>query len=319
MPVAVQAETLPTLDLRRFDAGGAERPRFLNKLLMAARNVGFFYLVGHGIENSLIRDVLSVSRRFFALPEKDKLAIEMVNSPHFRGYNRAGYEYTRGKRTGASRSTSGRKGRRCPSIPAAPPWKRLQGPNQWPSALPGVQAGSARLPGARRPRSRSGCCEAFAAALEQPEDVFAPIYSPAPNQLIKIIRYPGRLAGESDQGVGAHKDSGFVAVLLQDQVAGLQVEGEDGWIDAPPVPGSFVINVGEILRNGVERLSARQRPSRRLAAAGEDRLSVAFFLGARLDCDSAAARRCRRTWPPRRAASRRTLTIRSFAKSAAII
>ena len=84
MPVAVQAETLPTLDLRRFDAGGAERPRFLNKLLMAARNVGFFYLVGHGIENSLIRDVLSVSRRFFALPEKDKLAIEMVNSPHFR-------------------------------------------------------------------------------------------------------------------------------------------------------------------------------------------------------------------------------------------
>ena len=59
--------------------------------------MGFFYLVGHGIEDGLIQDALKVSRRFFALPEKDKLAIEMVNSPHFRGYNRAGFEHTRGK------------------------------------------------------------------------------------------------------------------------------------------------------------------------------------------------------------------------------
>lgn len=61
-----------------------------------ARNFGFFYLVGHGIEDRLIRDVLSLSRRFFSLPEADKLAIEMLNSPHFRGYNRAGFEHTRG-------------------------------------------------------------------------------------------------------------------------------------------------------------------------------------------------------------------------------
>ena len=89
---------------------------------------------------------------------------------------------------------------------------------------------------------------AFAAALEQPEDIFAPIYTPAPNPLIKIIRYPGRAASESDQGVGAHKDSGFVTLLLQEKQAGLQVQADDGgWIDAPPVPGTFVVNIGEIL------------------------------------------------------------------------
>ena len=176
MPVAVQAETLPTLDLRRFDAGGAERPRFLNKLLMAARNVGFFYLVGHGIENSLIRDVLSVSRRFFALPEKDKLAIEMVNSPHFRGYNRAGY----GKPDWREQVDIGPERPALPFDPAVPPWARLQGPNQWPAAFPEFKpillayqkettALALRL------------LRAFAAALEQPEDVFAPIYTPAPN------------------------------------------------------------------------------------------------------------------------------------------
>jgi isopenicillin N synthase-like dioxygenase len=115
MPVAVEAETLPTLDLRRFEGHGSERSRFLEDLRKAARSVGFFYLVGHGIEDGLIQDVLKVSRLFFALPEKDKLAIEMVNSPHFRGYNRAGFEHTRGKPDWREQSTSGRKGRRCPS------------------------------------------------------------------------------------------------------------------------------------------------------------------------------------------------------------
>ena len=143
MPVAVQAETLPTLDLRRFDAGGAERPRFLNKLLMAARNVGFFYLVGHGIENSLIRDVLSVSRRFFALPEKDKLAIEMVNSPHFRGYNRAGLP-RQARLARAGRHRAGKAG--AALRPGGAAMGALAGPEPMAGGLSGVQADPPRLP-----------------------------------------------------------------------------------------------------------------------------------------------------------------------------
>ena len=89
MPAAVVAESLPTLDLLRFNSAASERSRFLEDLRKAARSVGFFYLVGHGIQDGLIQDVLKLSRRFFALPDQDKLAIEMVNSAHFRGYNRA--------------------------------------------------------------------------------------------------------------------------------------------------------------------------------------------------------------------------------------
>ena len=135
MPVAVEAETLPTLDLRRFNGDASERSHFLEELRKAARNVGFFYLVGHGIGDGLIQDVLKVSRRFFALSEQDKLDIEMVNSPHFRGYNRAGFEHTRGKPDWREQVDIG------PERPAllfdreAPPWDRLQGPNQWPAAL----------------------------------------------------------------------------------------------------------------------------------------------------------------------------------------
>jgi isopenicillin N synthase-like dioxygenase len=143
----------------------------------------------------------------------------------------------------------------------------------------------------------------FAAALDQPEQVFEPIYTPSPNQLLKIIRYPGRDRQESDQGVGAHKDSGFVTILLQDKVAGLQVETDAGWIDAPPLPGSFVVNIGEILElasNGVLRANVHRVVS---PPADTDRLSVAFFLGARLDATVPVL-----TLPPELAAKSRGVT-----------
>jgi len=272
--------TLPVLDISRLDAGPEQRAAFLNELRHAARALGFFYLDGHGIAKDLIRSVLTLSRRFFALPERDKLAIEMVNSPHFRGYNRAGFERTRGKPDWREQVDIGIEREALAFDPNAPAWRRLQGPNQWPVALPELRPALLRYQsevtalGVRVLR-------AFALALGQKEHVFEPIYSPEPNSLLKIIRYPGR-ADDDRQGVGAHKDSGFVTVLLQDK-QGLQVEGENGWIDAPPVPGTFVVNVGEILElasNGYVRANVHRVVS---PPEDSDRLSVAFFLGARLD------------------------------------
>src|SRR6185369_14656600 len=88
---------VPVLDLSRFDHGGAARRTFLADLRSAARDVGFFYLTGHGIPTEEIEGVFSAAGRFFALPDADKLAIEMVNSPHFRGYTRVAGERTRGQ------------------------------------------------------------------------------------------------------------------------------------------------------------------------------------------------------------------------------
>jgi isopenicillin N synthase-like dioxygenase len=282
MPVAVEAKTLPTLDLRRFNGHASERSRFLEDLRPAARNVGFFYLVGHGIGDGLIQDVLKVSRRFFSLPEKDKLAIEMVNSPHFRGYNRAGFEHTRGKPDWREQVDIGPERPALPLDREAPPWMRLH-PNQWPAASPEFKSTVLAYQDETTALAIR-VLRAFAAALEQPEDIFAPIYTPAPNPLIKIIRYPGRASDESDQGVGAHKDSGFVTLLLQEKQAGLQVQTDEGdWIDAPPVPGSFVVNIGEILEmasNGYLRANVHRVVS---PPQGADRLSVALFLGARHD------------------------------------
>ena len=279
MPTRQLPQTLPVLDLRRLDA---DRAAFLRDLRRAARETGFFYLAGHGVDAGLIEETLAFSRAFFALPERDKLAVEMVNSPHFRGYNRAGYEHTRGKPDWREQLDIGSEREPLELTPDSPPWARLQGPNQWPAALPDLKPVLLRYQ-AEVTALAIRVLGAFAAALNQPEDAFAPIYTPEPNTLIKLIRYPGRGQDESDQGVGAHKDSGFVTILLQDKVAGLQVEGGDGWIDAPPAPGTFVVNIGEILElasNGYLRANVHRVIS---PPPGTERLSVAFFLGASLD------------------------------------
>jgi isopenicillin N synthase-like dioxygenase len=282
MGVLRPIKELPTLDLRRLDQGAGERAAFLAALREAARELGFFYLVGHSIAPELIDSTLRLSRRFFELPEAEKLSIEMIKSPHFRGYNRAGLEHTRGLPDWREQIDIGAELKPWPLDPGLPPWTRLQGPNQWPGALPELQPVLLRYQ-AEVTALGIRITRALALALGQGENVFEPIYTPAPNQLLKIIRYPGRAPGEGDQGVGAHKDSGFVTVLLQDTAAGLQVEGPNGWIDAAPKPGTFVINIGELLEmasNGYLRANVHRVVS---PPAGSDRLSVAFFLGARLD------------------------------------
>jgi isopenicillin N synthase-like dioxygenase len=271
---------LPTLDLRRFS--GSDRAIFLAELRRTAREIGFFYVTGHGVPQDVPEAVLDASRRFFALPEAEKLKVEMVRSPHFRGYNRPGWELTRGRPDWREQFDLAAERPALPRNGGLPAWSRLQGPNQWPATVPGFRAAMLRWQDEATALSIR-LIQAFAAALEQPEDVFAAIYNDLPNQRIKIIRYPGRDAREDDQGVGAHKDSGFVTVLLQDTARGLEVETPDGWMAAPPKPGTFVINIGELLEmasNGYLKATTHRVVS---PPVGQERLSVAFFLGAKLD------------------------------------
>lgn len=275
--------SLPLLDLRRLDGDAQARESFLRELRTAAREVGFFYLRGHGVPAELEAAVIEVSRRFFTLPDADKLSVAMINSPHFRGYNRAGAELTRGRADWREQFDIHAERAPWPPTDGAPGWTRLQGPNQWPAALPELRPVLLQWQ-AELTRVATRLVSAFAEALEQPADALAQIYEGTPNQTMKIIRYPGRAPGDSDQGVGAHKDSGLLTLLIQDNRGGLQVQAEDGrWIDAVPVPGAFVVNIGELLElasNGYLKATVHRVVS---PPPDTDRLSVAFFLGARLD------------------------------------
>src|SRR3984957_15593309 len=182
---------IPLLDLSRLDAGEARRAAFLAELRAAARDVGFFYLAGHGVEPALLSDLVAFSRRFFALPTAEKLAVEMVNSPHFRGYNRVAWELTRGAPDWREQIDIGAERAVLPREPGRPAWTRLQGPNQWPAALPELRPIVLRWQRAAI-EVLTHLLRAFAWALGQSENALEPLYGNEPHHLTKLIRYPGR-------------------------------------------------------------------------------------------------------------------------------
>ncbi len=167
-------QSLPVLDLRRFAPGHPGRADFLADVRHAAREFGFFYLIGHGIPQQRIDGVLAAARGFFALPEADKLSIQMIRSGQFRGYNRAGAEHTRGQQDWREQVDFGADKPRLEVPPGDPVWKRLQGPNQYPAALPDlkpvIETWIADVTSVGLQVLR-----AFAVALGQAEDVFEPI------------------------------------------------------------------------------------------------------------------------------------------------
>ncbi|HEY0210872.1 isopenicillin N synthase family oxygenase [Acerihabitans sp.] len=277
------ATSLPLLDLSLLEGGPAERIAFLSELRLAARDIGFFYLTGHGVDAPLLDRVQRLSREFFALSDAQKQAVAMVNSPHFRGYNRAAAELTRGLPDWREQFDIGAERAPLRLTAQTPAWARLQGPNQWPAELPGLKPALLSLQAEMTAMSLR-LLRAFAEALSLPADAFDTLYGDKPNEHIKLIRYPARNQTGSSQGVGAHKDSGFLSFLLQDRQKGLQVEVEQHhWVDAAPVAGTFVVNIGELLElatNGYLRATVHRVVS---PPAGSDRLSIAFFLGARLD------------------------------------
>jgi isopenicillin N synthase-like dioxygenase len=275
--------SLPVLDLSALYTSPQDRHAFLNTLRDTIHGHGFFYLRGHGVDPGLCEEVIFLTKRFFALPLAEKLKIEMVRSPHFRGYNRAGLERTRGEpdwREQLDINTESSPFEMGSDVPA---WRRLQGPNQWPEALPDLRPVLLAYQ-AEVTRVGIALLEAIALAIDQPENVFADIYEPQPSQLMKIIRYPGRDVAQTDQGVGAHRDGGFVTILLQDTQPGLRVRNEDdSWTEAPPMPGTFVVNTGELLELATNGFVHAKVHDVVAPEAGVERFSVAFFLGSRPD------------------------------------
>ena len=272
---------LPILDLSLLDQGDAAAARFRDELRAATHDVGFFYLTGTGVSPELEERLLAASRDFFALPEADKLAIENVTSPHFRGYTRVGGERTQGRVDWREQIDIGPE-REAVTDPAAPDFARLIGPNLWPAAQPElrevIDEWHEHLTGIARKLLR-----AWAVALGAPETYFDEHFG-EPSTLIKIVRYPGTDAPEPQQGVGAHKDSGVLTLLwIEPGKGGLQVERDGSWVDAPPVPGAFVVNIGELLEYATQGYLKATNHRVISPTFPDERISIPFFFNPALD------------------------------------
>jgi isopenicillin N synthase-like dioxygenase len=258
------------------------RPR----LREVAHDVGFFYLTGHGVPDELTDRLLAASRALFALPQEAKDAVAMTNSPHFRGYTRLGGELTGGAVDWREQIDIGPE--REPLVDVDEDYLRLQGPNQWPAGLPELPAVIAEWDAALAEVGRS-LLRHWAASLGSPEDVFEAAFARTPATLIKVVRYPA-LADSSprargadvSQGVGAHRDAGVLTLLLAEPgTTGLQVKGPDGWIDVEPVPGAFIVNIGEMLE--IASGGYLRATEHRVKISAAERISVPYFFNPRLD------------------------------------
>lgn len=267
--------TLPEVDL------SADSGQLRDRLRGAAHEVGFFYLTGHGVPETLTRRVLDAAHRLFALPQADKDTVAMIRSPHFRGYTRLGGEVTRGRVDWREQIDIGPE--RAPiGGPGKPDYLWLQGPNQWPPGVPELPDVVAQWDTALAAVAHT-LLRHWAASLGNPPDVFDTAFADAPATLIKIVHYPAE-AGSS-QGVGAHRDSGVLTLLLAEPGSqGLQVRTrrDGGWVDVPGCEGAFIVNIGELLECATSGYLRATEHRVNLQGAA-DRISVPYFFNPRLD------------------------------------
>jgi isopenicillin N synthase-like dioxygenase len=252
-------------------------------LLAACESGGMFYLCEHGIDPSLLNQVLEETRIFFDQDEASKQAIHIKNSSNHRGWGMLkNYRDWREQiHIGVEAEAAGGE------IHEADYW-RLWGPNQWPSEsykttmltyMSAVQKLSCDL------------LRSLAREMGRADDFFTARMAPDPYLLIKAIAYLPQpevsldnQASQAKTGVPAHCDWSWLTLLLQDDVGGLEAQDKNGdWHEVKPLKNSLVVNTGELLEiesGGTIRANPHRVINERI---DRRRFSVPMFINAALD------------------------------------
>jgi isopenicillin N synthase-like dioxygenase len=238
----------------------------------AARNAGFFYAQHHGLSQALQRGLESAAAEFFALPEVVKQRYYIGSSRNHRGYVPAGEEvfYAGSKDSKEAFDLSLDLPETDPDYLAG---NRLLGPNRWPDE---VSLFRERVYGYYEAVTRLGrrLLRGFLLALDLPEDHFDQVLHKPPSQL-RLIHYPFQPEALDAPGIGAHTDYECFTILHATS-PGLEVlNAKQQWVDAPPLPDAFVINIGdllEVLSNGRWMSTAH-----RVRKVHEERYSAPLF------------------------------------------
>lgn len=263
--------TVPLIDLSAWvGQRDTDYGSMAGRLDAVAREVGFFYLTGHGVSPALFDGLLLATQTFFAMPEAEKMKVYIGHSRNHRGYVPEGEEVFAG-------GTADKKEAFDVSIDLPPDdpdvvGNPLLGPNQWPS-IPGFATTVMAYYRAVFELGRI-LMSGFAVALGNEPQHFDTCITKPPSQL-RLIHYPFDPAAHDSVGIGAHTDYECFT-LLHATAPGLEIlNGKGQWIDAPPLPGAFIVNIGdmmEILSNGTYVAT-----SHRVRKAVAERFSFPLF------------------------------------------
>lgn len=283
---------IPTLDLSKLQSSPDDLAR---EFADTYGSVGFGAIINHGIPRELIEGVFEASRRFHALPRAQKRAIAL-NAQH-RGFIEIDSSTDRvsslAEVTKPNQSESFMAMREAgPDDPDVKAGLYLAGPNQWPEGLDGFREAVEAYDNALCDLGRR-LVRLAARSLGAPEETFDSAFQ-RPTTWLRLLFYPEQpnfIPGDL-YGSAPHCDFGALTILAQDDAGGLQVMKPDGgWIDVPPNPEAFVVNVGDMLSrwsNG--RL--KSTPHRVINRSGRARYSVPFFFDPNMATDIAPLACC---------------------------
>jgi isopenicillin N synthase-like dioxygenase len=241
---ATSFTSIPVVDVSALrSTGAAGLDEVAAEIGKAAREVGFFYIAGAGVGEDLFERLLRVTKQFFALPLEEKMRSYIGLSRCHRGYVPIGEEGLGDEKPDLKEAFD-----TALDLPADDPdylaGNPMLGPNVWPE-IPGFADAVTAYYHAVLDVGQL-LLRSFSVALGEDPDRFARHATKTPSQL-RLIHYPYNPDAEDRQGVGAHTDYECFT-LLKPTAAGLEVlNGAGDWINAPPIPGTLVVNIGDML------------------------------------------------------------------------
>lgn len=279
----MENNNVPIIDIQPLVKGMGEQQAVALQIGQACREYGFFYITQHGVDDALQQRLEEVSQQFFALDIDTKLKIRMaLGSKAWRGYFPVGDELTSGKPDLKEGIYFGSElGKSDPRVQAGTP---LHGQNLFPAHLPGFRETVLDYMEAMTHLGHT-LMKGIALSLGLEKSYFADRYMSDPLILFRIFHYPPSTSSpeeESYWGVGEHTDYGVLTILKQDDAGGLQIKSKSQWIEASPVPGAFVCNIGDML-DRMTRGLYRSTPHRVRNVSNRGRLSFPFFFDPNFD------------------------------------
>ncbi len=259
--------------------GGPALERLAERLEAPTRMLGVFQIVGHGIPRDELDSFATAMRTFFDLPPSVKASVRRTRENAWGYYDE---ELTKNRRDWKEVFDFG------PERTAHP--RHSDGVNQWPAEHPGIRRELLRHHAACE-RIGRGLLEALCVSLGLAPDRLAPCFVDD-SSFLRLNHYPPcpdpappdapPLPASGELGVHPHSDAGALTVLLQDEVASLQVESDTGFVRVEPVAGALTVNLGDMLR--VWSNDRVRSPVHRVLADPErHRYSAPFFLNPRYD------------------------------------
>jgi len=290
------AETIPIIDLGPFLAGekGALE-RAARELRFALTEIGFYFIVNHGVPRELIRDAFGQVKRFHDQPVDKKLALKIDQ-------NSTGYLPLRGNTLRTSTVQTGTK----PNLNEAffvkrelPPGhpdilsnRRFRGANRWPDNLPGFRETIVEYCDTLE-RLALRMVRLYARALDLPADYFDGPFTDCQYSL-RMTHYPQQDGPPLDEkdwdefGLAPHTDTSFLTLLAPNDVPGLSIRAQSGkWIEAPAIPDAYVVNGGQMLQRWTNDFFLAT-PHRAINRSGGERYALPFFCDSNIDWPVAA-------------------------------